>query len=127
LKPHQEKKTMMTVDTIHVCDLPVSREELGFPREGDHGNAVLLIARDMRPAIRALYQQAGYIREGVCISCCTEEVFALLEQMHLRWCPWPDRGFTLAVLAHSQAGVLSDRLIISRKACDGNHNHEKEA
>ena len=118
---------MMTIDTIHVCDLPVSREELGFPKEGDRGNAVLLIAKDIRPATRAIYQQAGCIHEGVCISSCTEEVFSMLEQMRLRWCPWPEREITLAVLAHSQVGVLSDRLIVSRKVRDGNHNHEKEA
>ncbi len=119
---------MMTIDTTYVCDLPMSRKELGFDKEGDRGNAVLLIARDMQPAPRALYQQAGYIRECVCISCCTEEVFAVLEQMHLRWCARPDRGFTLAVLAHSQASVLSDRLIISRlKARDDSHDYEKEA
>jgi hypothetical protein len=118
---------MMTIDTIHVCDLPVSREEMGFPKEGDRGNAVLLIASEMRPPTRAAYQQAGCIHEGICISSCTEEVFAALEQMHLRWCPWPDRDFTLAVLAHSQIGVLADKLIVSRlKARDASHTHEKE-
>lgn len=107
----------ITIDTVHVCELPVSREEMGFPKEGGRGNTVLLIASEMRPPTRAAYQQAGYIHEGVCISSCAEEVFEVLSQMHLRWCPWPDRAFTLAVLAHGQIGVLADRLVVSlRKA-----------
>src|SRR6516162_8542771 len=105
---------MFTIDTAYICDLPIPRQEMGFPREGDRGNTVLLLAHEMRPAARAAYQQAGCIHEGACIGVCSEEVNALMEQMKLRWCPWPNRGFTLAILPHRQITVLADRLMVSR-------------
>jgi len=105
---------MITIDPIHICDLPISRPQAGFPEQEDRGNAVLLVAQDMQPAAQLLYQQAGCICEGVRIASCSLEVYAILEQMRLRWCPWPECGFTLAVLDHSRIGVLVDRLVLSR-------------
>jgi hypothetical protein len=104
----------LTFDSTQVLELPLTRQQLGFPQQGDRGNAVLLLAEEMHPAKRALYQQAGYVHEGVCLSSCDEAIFALLEQMQLRWCPWPERGFTLAVCAHDQIGVLADQLVVQR-------------
>ena len=105
---------MTPIDALSVCDLPVSRAEMGFPKAGDRGNAVLLLTRDLRPETRAAYQQAGCVHEGVCIASCSQEVFVALEQLQLRYCPWPDQGFTLAVLEHARLGVLADRLVVSR-------------
>ncbi len=104
---------MTTIDSTYVCDIPVSREEMGFPKEGDRGNAVLLLAQEMRPVTRAAYQQAGCIHEGACIASCDEDVFTVLEQLQLRFCPWPDRGFTLVVLDHALLGRISDRLVVA--------------
>lgn len=104
----------LTFDSTQVLELPLTRQQLGFQEQGDRGNAVLLLAEEMQPAKRALYQQAGYVHEGVCISSCDPSIFALLEEMQLRWCPWPDRGFTLAVCAHERIGVLADQLVVQR-------------
>jgi hypothetical protein len=106
--------TMVTIDSTLVCVLPVSRQAAGFPVRGDRGNALLLLAREMQPDTRAAYQQAGRIREGVCISSCNEQVFIALEQMGIRWCPWSERNITLAVLPHFQVSALADRLVVSR-------------
>jgi hypothetical protein len=54
------------------------------------------------------------MREGVLISALSEEIFTLLDELHLQWCPWPDKGCTLAVLAHRQIGVLTDHLLVQR-------------
>ena len=56
---------MITIDSIHICDLPISRQQVGFPEQEDRGNAVLLVAQDMQPAAQLMYQQAGRICEGV--------------------------------------------------------------
>lgn len=103
----------MIIDPIHVCDIPVSRQKMGFPKEGDRGNAILLVAQEMQPTTRALYWQAGYIHEGACIDSCDDAVLAVLEQMHLRYCPWPDRGFTLVVFDHALLGIIADRLVVA--------------
>jgi len=105
---------MITIDPMYVCDLPISRQEVGFPEQEDGGNAVLLVAQDMQPAAQLLYQQAGCICEGVRIASCSLDIYAILEQMRLRWCPWPEYGFTLAVLDHSRIGMVADRLVLSR-------------
>jgi len=96
---------MITIDPIYVCDVPLSRKALGFPQEGDRANAVLLVAQEMRSETQAAYQRARHIHEGICISSCAENVFAILEQMQLRWCPWPDQGFTLAVLEQTSCRI----------------------
>ena len=106
--------TTITFETTHVVSLPVSRAEMGFPTEGDHGNAVLLLAREMSLSKRETYQHFGHLHEGVCISSLDEQIFALLDEARAQWCPWPDRGFTLAVWPHSRIGVLADRLIVQR-------------
>ena len=104
---------MITIDPIQVCELPISRQQVGLPEQADHDNAVLLVANEMQPAAQAIYQLMGSISEGIRITCCTAEVYAILEHMQLRWCLWPDRGFILAVLAHSQITALADRLVLS--------------
>ena len=104
---------MITIDSTSICDLPVSREQMGFPKEGDRGNAVLLLSREMRPTSRAAYQQAGCIHEGACITSCDDAVLTVLEQLQLRYCPWPDRGFTLVVLDHALLGMIADRLVVA--------------
>jgi hypothetical protein len=106
--------TSITFEATHVVRLPVTRAAVGFPSEGDRGNAVLLLAHEMRPSTRRAYQQAGNLYEGVRISSLDEQIFALLEELQAQWCPWPDRGFTLAVWPHSRIGVLADRLIVQR-------------
>src|SRR5436305_890734 len=123
---------MITIDPIQVCELPISRQQLGFPEQGDDGNAVLLVATEMQPAAQVIYQLMGCISEGIALSCCTPEVSTLLEQMQLRWCPWPDRGLTLALLPHSQITILADRLVLCRHAAsdrneENGHMDEKEA
>jgi hypothetical protein len=122
---------MITIDPTYVCDIPVSREQVGFPKEGDRGNAVLLLADDMKPHTRAAYQQAGYVHEGIRIASCCEEVCAVLEQLQLRYCPWPDRGFTLAVLDHALMSMVADRIVVSWLTADDaqqeGHSDEKEA
>ena len=123
---------MITIDPIQVCELPVSRQQVGLAEQEDHGNAVLLVAKEMQPAAQVIYQSIGCISEGIRVTCCTAEVYAILEQMQLRWCSWPDRGFTLTVLAHSQITVLADRLVLSQPRAsdhDGERDHldEKEA
>ncbi len=120
---------MITIDPIQVCELPVSRQQLGLPEQEDLGNAVLLVAKEMQPTAQVVYQLIGCISEGICITCCSPEVYALLEQMQLRWCPWPDRGFTLAVLSHSQITMLADRLVLSQLRAsdhDGERGHSDE-
>lgn len=109
---------MTTIDATYVCDLPVSRAEMGFPKEGDHGNAVLLLATEMRSQTRMAYQQAGHVHEGICIASCDEKVFATLEQLQLRYCPWPDRGFTLVVLDHGLMSMVADHMVVSRLTAD---------
>ena len=52
---------MTTIDSVYVCDIPVSREEMGFPKEGDRGNAVLLRASgrcDRQPVLHIIRQDA---------------------------------------------------------------------
>ena len=120
---------MLTIDPIQVCELPISRQQAGFSEQGDGANALLLIAQEVQPAAQVIYQQAGYISEGFCITCCSLEVYAILKQMQLRWCPWPDRGFTLAVLGHNRIGLLADRLMVSWRAAsdrDGESDHSDE-
>jgi len=115
---------MITIDPIQVCELPVSHQQLGLSEQGDHGNAVLLVAKEMQPAAQVIYQSIGCISEGISLSCCSQEVYAILKQMQLRWCPWPDRGFTLAVLDHNQITVVADRLVISRLTAS---DHDRES
>src|SRR5438309_1831759 len=105
---------MITIDPIHICDLPISRQQAGFSEQEDRGNAVLLVAQDIQPAAQLIYQQAGCIYEGVRIASCSLEVYAILEQMQLRWCSWPECGFTLVALDHSQIGILAERLVLLR-------------
>lgn len=104
----------ITFDTTHVVRLPVTRAAMGFPTESDRGNAVLLLAHEMGSYARTAYQQAGYYYEGVRISSLDVQIFALLDELRAQWCPWPDRGFTLAVWPHALLGVLADRLIVQR-------------
>jgi hypothetical protein len=122
---------MITLDPIQVCELPISPQQLGFPDQADCGNAMLLVATEMQPAAHTIYQLMGEISEGICITCCSPKLYAILEQMQLRWCPWPDRGLTLTLLPHSQIPVLADRLVLSLRASDrdeeSSHVDEKEA
>lgn len=104
---------MTRIDSTSVCDIPVSRQAWGFPKEGDRGNAVLLRAQDMQPQARAAYQQAGYLHEGACIDSCDDAVLTVLEQLQLRFCPWHDCGFTLVVLDHALLGMIADRLVVA--------------
>ena len=108
--------TAITFDTTYVIRLPVARAEMGFPSEGDRGNAVLLVAEDMGADARVAYQQVGCLHEGVCILSLEDQVFDLLDGLKAQWCPWPDRGFTLAVWPHERIGVLADRLLVQRLA-----------
>jgi hypothetical protein len=105
---------MMTIDPAAVCVLPLSRQEVGFAQEGDRGNAVLLLADEMQEETRAVYQQMGCLFEGACITWCSEELYTILEQLDLYYCPWPDRGFTLTVIEHARLSVLADRFVVSR-------------
>ena len=117
---------MTKIDSTYVCEIPVSREEMGFPREGDRGNAVLLQAQDMQPTPRAAYQQAGYIHEGACIDSCDDMVLTVLEQLQLRFCPWPDCGFTLVVLDHALLGMIADRLVVASLMAQDEESEEAE-
>ncbi len=120
--------TTTTFETTHVMHLPISRQAFGFPQEGDRGNTVLLDARDcQQPGVLAVYRQAGHVHEGVQIASCDEEVYAILEQMQLTWCPWPDRGFTLVVLEHAQMGVLADRLVVQSLLEQGSRNDNEQS
>jgi len=106
---------MITIDPINVCNLPVSREQVGLPEQSDCGNSLLLIAKDLKPEQQSGYQALGCIVEGILLSCCSQKINELLEQMQLQWCSYPEEGFTLAVLEHRLVTVLADRLVLSRQ------------
>ncbi len=50
---------MITIDPIHIYDLPISRQQVGFPEQADRGNAVLLVTQDMPPVAWLIYQQCA--------------------------------------------------------------------
>jgi hypothetical protein len=58
--------TTITFETTHVCILPVSRHEMGFPSESDRGNVVLLLAEDLPARSRAAYAEG----QGICGKAC---------------------------------------------------------
>ena len=109
---------MIPLVATFVMHLPLSRKDARFPEQGDRGNAILLDAREcLKPKTLSDYQAAGLLHEGIRIGAYDEALFSLLDQMRLTWCPWPEEGFTLAIMAHSKMGVLADRMIVLGLMC----------
>lgn len=104
---------MITIDAVSVCVLPITPKDMGLLTENGQGNAVLLLAEDLPPDTRDIYQRTGYIRDGVCISMCSEQLNHVLASLHLHYRSWPEHTITLALLNHTQLGVLADRLVIA--------------
>lgn len=105
---------MVSIEPVDVCDLPITREQAGVFKEGDRGNAVLLVAQDLPTENRAGYDLAGCICEGGCITSCDTAVLDVLDALEVRYCSWPDEGLTLFVLDHALLGMVADRIVVAR-------------
>lgn len=104
---------MISIESVDICDLPITRSQAGVSKEA-RGNAVLLVAQDLPTENRATYDLAGCIREGGRIASCDKAILDVLDALEVRYCPWPDEGYTLFVLDHTLLGMVADRLVVSR-------------
>lgn len=110
-----------TIETKEVIRYPLSRQDAGFPAEGDRGNAILLLADECSSDIAlAELRKKRHIHAGLLICSCDEQVYEVLDQLRVRWCPWPERGFTLAIGGTEVQSALLGQLIDGKEEIDGN-------
>jgi hypothetical protein len=109
------------IEAKEVIRYPLSRQAAGFPQEGDRGNAILLLADECGSDVAlAELRKKRHTHAGLVLYFCDEQIYTLLDQLRVLWCPWPERGFTFAIGGPRVQATLRILMVDRREEIHGN-------